>query len=280
MSQDGEPRDRTERSDGTPRPSVQATSADPAADPAGPPALAPDAVLAERFRIVRFVARGGMGELYEAEDLELGERVALKTILPSIAARRNTLDRFRREVHLARRVTHPNVCRTFDLFHHREGDGDIAFVTMEFLEGETLADLLRRKKHLTPEEALPIAQQVASALSAAHDAGVVHRDLKAGNVLLVPGESDGKMRAVVTDFGLAVPAREEAGSGSLTATGHFVGTPAYMAPEQVEGKPITQATDVYSFGILLYEMMTGALPFEGGSPLAVAARRHRPTQRV
>src|SRR5262245_52309597 len=203
MSQDGEPREPgTERASDTPRPSIQVTSADTSRDPAGPPALAEGAVLAGRFRIRRFVARGGMGELYEAEDLELGERVALKTILPSIAARQNTLERFRREVHLARRVTHPNVCRTYNLFHHREGDVDTAFVTMEFLEGETLADLLRRKKHLTTDEALPIAQQVAAALTAAHDAGVVHRDLKSGNVILVPGESDGRTRAVVTDFGL------------------------------------------------------------------------------
>lgn len=232
-------------------------------------------LVADRFRIVRFIASGGMGELYEAEDLELHEHVALKTIRPDIAQDAEAIARFKREVFLARQVTHPNICRIFDLFRHQPpGPGPaITFVAMELLAGETLADRLRRGR-LTPSEALPIVTQMAAALDAAHQVGVVHRDFKSNNVMLVP-QPGGTPRVVVTDFGLAVRP-EDGGSGAHarpTVSGQILGTPDYMAPEQVEGGEMTPATDVYALGLVMYEMVTGRRPFAAGTPLAAAVRR-------
>lgn len=230
------------------------------------PAFAPGEKIAGRYHVVRFLARGGMGEVYEVEDQELRERVALKTIRSEVAKDHLTVERFRREIQLARKVTHPNVCRIFDLSFH----GGLVFLTMELLEGETLAQRLRRAGPMSPEEALPIARQIAWALHAAHQAGIVHRDLKPGNVVLSGGERG--LRAVVTDFGLA---RLESGEDGMTLTAHagVVGTPAYLAPEQVEGKEVTAAVDIYAFGIVLYEMLTGKVPFVGDTALSVAVRR-------
>ncbi|HXX27230.1 MAG TPA: tetratricopeptide repeat protein [Terriglobales bacterium] len=238
------------------------------------------ALLSDRFRIVRFLARGGMGEVYEAEDTELRERVALKTVRPELVEDDRILERFKREVHLAKKVTHPNVCRIFDLFRHRvtrdaEGGGrSLVFVVMELLEGETLAERLRHGPRMSADEALPIALQMASALGAAHEAGVLHRDFKPGNVVLVPATKG--MRAVVTDFGLALrAATDTAVPTTLTEPGQWFGTPAYLSPEQVENKPLTSASDVYSLGLVLYEMVTGAQPFEDATPLAMAVQRLR-----
>jgi eukaryotic-like serine/threonine-protein kinase len=234
--------------------------------------------VAERFRIIRFLARGGMGEVYEAEDLELHERVALKFIRSELLDDAKALERFKREVQLARKVTHPNVCRIFDLFRHTQrsttGSSSIslAFVAMELLEGETLADLLRRQSRLTNEQARPIALQMAAGLGAAHTAGVLHRDFKPGNVLLVPGRNG--VRAVITDFGLALHSNHDLTLGaSVTGTGEVIGTPAYMSPEQVEGKELTPASDVYSLGLVLYQMLTGTRAFEDTTPLSMAVRR-------
>src|ERR1039457_2729658 len=175
----------------------------------------PDEVVAERFRITRFLARGGMGEVYEAEDLELHERVALKSIRSELLDDVKALDRFKREVHLARKVTHPNVCRIFDLFRQPANMADrgyVVFVAMELLEGETLAEFLRRQPRLTVGAARPIALQIAAGLGAAHSAGVLHRDFKPGNVLLV-SKAKG-VRAVITDFGLALRATKESNPGA------------------------------------------------------------------
>jgi serine/threonine protein kinase/tetratricopeptide (TPR) repeat protein len=238
----------------------------------------PDEVLARRFRIVRFLAAGGMGEVYEAEDLELRERVAVKCIRHSALLQPNALARFRREVYLARKVTHPNVCRIFDLFRHtpREDklEQEIAFVSMELLRGDTLSLRIRQKGRLTPEEALPLITQIADGLAAAHRVGIVHRDFKPGNVILVSDDKLGIDRAVVTDFGLALRAgTESAHSTALSASHAIIGTPAYMAPEQIEGRQATPATDIYALGLVISEMVTGARPSEGDTPLAVAAKR-------
>nr|WP_228530945.1 MULTISPECIES: serine/threonine-protein kinase [Myxococcaceae] len=245
------------------------------------PALAVFAVgeeVAGRYRILSRVARGGMGEVYEALDLELQDTVALKVILPMEAAEADgAVERFRREVQLARRVTHPNVCRIFDVGLSRPRGGGAArpFLTMEFLRGETLDDLLRREGQVSTQDALPLVRQMVAGLSAAHAAGVIHRDLKASNVLLVL-EPDGQdaLRVVLTDFGLArsLHARD---TSSVSRTGDLIGTPAYMAPEQLEGGPITPATDLYALGIVLYELLTGARPFRETSALATAMRRLR-----
>ncbi len=242
------------------------------------PSFAPEAMIAGRYRVVRFVARGGMGEVYEVEDQELRERVAMKTVRPEVARDAVAIERFRREIQLARKVTHPNVCRIFDVSYHRDAAAPEGFIflTMELLTGETLAQRLKRAGPMSSEEALPIAKQIAQALDAAHQAGIVHRDLKPGNVMLV--ESRSGVRAVVTDFGLArLEAGGEGAAGglTLTAAAAVVGTPAYLAPEQVEGSEITAATDVYAFGIVLYEMLTGTVPFVADNALSTAVKRLR-----
>jgi len=244
--------------------------------PAFTPALSPGEVLADRFRIVAFVGEGAIGEVYEAEDLELSGSLAVKTLHPAIAGDPRAMLRFKREIQLARQVTHPNICRIFDLFHHQrrqrrrttDGPGEIAFLTMELLRGEPLGERLARQGRMTPAEALPLALQMAAALTAAHAAGVVHRDFKSGNVMLV--DSPGGCRAVVTDFGLA---RSSTAPSSLTGTTTLVGSPAYMSPEQVSGDEITPASDLYSFGVVLYEMVTGSLPFTGETAFRVALKR-------
>ncbi len=236
------------------------------------PGLADGTVLAGRFRIVRFIARGGMGEVYEAEDLVLKDRVAVKTIRPDVANDSRTMERFLREVHLARTVTHPNVARTFDIFP----EGPVTFLTMELLSGETLAHRISRTGRMRPDEALPLVEQMAAALAAAHEVGVVHRDFKSANVMLSPDERrPGGARVVVTDFGLARrnPGARGERQTSLTATEAVMGTPDYMAPEQIEGRDVSPATDVYALGIVMYEMVTGEPPFQGDTPLSVALKK-------
>ena len=255
---------------GTLSPSGPAPSVEPG------PVFAAGVTLAGRFLIRRFLAHGGMGEVYEAEDLELGERVALKTIRSEVASDARALARFRSEIHLAHRVTHPNACRVFDVFHHPAGGAsgvDALFLTMEFLEGETLAERLARAGAWTPAQALPIVEHMAAALEAAHQAGVVHRDFKSANVMLVPDAGGTGVRAVDTDFGLARPAGDERAWAELTHSAELMGTPAYMAPEQIEGLPATPRTDVYALGVVLYELVTGSRPFGGDTPLAAMVKR-------
>ncbi len=234
-----------------------------------------------------------MGEVYEAEDFELNERVALKTVRLEVAEDERAVSRFKYEIQLARKVTHPNVCRIFDLGYHRaSGPGsmgvvDIMFLTMELLEGNTLSDCLRNSGPMSVAEALPIIRQMAAGLAAAHEAGIIHRDFKSANVILVSRPADGigsgsgdLQRAVITDFGLArrsVVAGDDA--SALSQTGIVVGTPAYMAPEQVEGKEATPATDIYALGLVMYEMTTGRLPFGRDSAPIVALRRLTETPR-
>jgi len=241
-----------------------------------PSAFVPGETVAQRFRIVHFIARGGMGEVYEAEDLELGERVALKTIHLALADRSRAIERFRREIVITKRITHPNVCRTFDFFrHHRggeQGEADVLIVSMELLRGETLDQLLRKRGRLSAEEAMPMVRQMAAGLHAAHQVGIVHRDFKTSNVMLAHSvDAPGGLRVVISDFGLAHST--EAERVSLTSSADLVGTPAYMAPEQVNGKEITPATDIYALGVVMFQMVTGRLPFVGETPLAMAIKR-------
>ena len=248
--------------------------------------LNPGVVLGGRYRAVRFIARGGMGEVWEVEDLTLGARVALKIVQPGGGGEATNRERLRREVQLARRVTHPNVCRLFDIVTVvlEDPDGshhELVGLTMEFLEGETLAERLARPRRLLPARTLDIARQIASALSAAHAAGVIHRDLKSSNVILENRENrSGFTRAVVTDFGLARPAPSSraAEPEPLTEAHTVMGTTEYMAPEQARGEELTPACDVYAFGVVLYEMLTGRRPFSGETPMAVLlqAARSRP----
>ncbi len=242
--------------------------------------LSPGTMLASRFKIVRFIAEGGMGEVYEADDLELHDHVAIKTLRPETLQEVNAITALRSEVQLARKVTHPNVCRIYDLFRHRGEGAEIVFISMEFLRGETLGSRLIHQGRMGLGEALPIITQMASGLSAAHEAGIVHGDFKPGNVLLV--QRSGDVRAVVTDFGLAFRARNSALDVSLSGTsfsavrsgsGELRGTPAYMAPEQFEGRPPSTASDIYSLGLVMFEMLTGVRPFQGGPSMSAVAKR-------
>ncbi len=242
------------------------------ADQAAFVALLPGELLASRFLIVRRLGAGGMGEVYEAEDRALGTRVAIKTIRPEIAHDPQILARFRREVNLARQVTHPNVCRVYDFAHATRANGaEIDFLTMEYLDGETLSQFLQPRAALTLAEALPLIRQIAEALSAAHRAGVVHRDLKSSNIFLTR-HRDGELRVAVTDFGLARSVLPHDGQ-SLSHSGWGAGTPSYMAPEQLEGKSTGPASDFYSLGVVMYEMATGRSPHAGSSPVEITVRR-------
>jgi tetratricopeptide (TPR) repeat protein len=227
-------------------------------------------VLASRFKITRFIASGGMGEVYAAEDLQLMGEVAIKTIRPEMLQEDGSVERFKREVQVAKQVTHPNVCRIYDLFvssaSERSGTGSsgegLFFVSMELLCGETLAQRLKRSGRMAAGEGLPIAIQVASGVGAAHQAGVLHRDLKPGNILLVPSNRPEGVRAVVTDFGLARSSTADPKPAATSMSQPSAsGTPAYMSPEQLQGKELTPASDVYALGLVMYEMATGSPAF-------------------
>ena len=217
-------------------------------------------VIAGRYEVIGLLGVGGMGAVYKVRDRELDEIVALKMLKREIADSPGIVERFRREVKLARRVTHPNVARTFDLGEH-EGE---RFLTMEYVEGESLATRLARERQIPLAELVPIVAAICAGLEAAHAAGVVHRDLKPDNVLL------GKDRVVITDFGVA----HAQDPGAAQRTQAPLGTPAYMAPEQVEASPSIDArADIYALGAMAFELLTGHLPFEGESVYAVAAMR-------
>jgi serine/threonine protein kinase len=244
------------------------------------PTFATNDLLAKRYRIARLIGTGGAGEVYEALDTSLGVAVALKTLKPTLAGDAVQLERFRREIQNARKVTHLNVCRIFDIGHHTTDGRDRLFLTMELLAGRSLAQRLATGPAYEIEEALAIASQIAEGLQAAHDAGVVHRDLKPANIMLLPPPT-GRFaeRAVITDFGLALS--DEQGDIRLTQTGELVGTPEYMAPEQVELAPAQPPMDVYAFGLILFEMLTRQRPFGvGPTPLATVLKRRREAPRA
>jgi len=217
-------------------------------------------VLGGRYEIVRLLGEGGMGAVYKASDRELDRPVALKVIRPELASSSSMLARFKQELLLSRQVTHKNVIRIYDL-----GDADgVKFITMEFVEGRDLRALIHEKKKYSPEEAVEVMQQVCQALQAAHSVGVIHRDLKPQNIMR---EENG--RILVMDFGLA---RTMEGDG-MTQTGALVGTMEYMSPEQALGKELDQRSDVFTAGLILYELLTGNMPFKAETALASLIRR-------
>jgi serine/threonine protein kinase len=229
-----------------------------------------------RFIIRRFIGRGGMGEVYAAHDQLLNVTVALKTIRGDMGGK--AAARFRKEVQLAREVTHRNACRIHDLFRHRvEGAQGapalvVEFLSMEFLDGETLAQILDRGGALSPAVAMPIVRQIAEGLGAIHRARIVHRDLKPSNIILATS-GGASPHAVITDFGLAKS--EVVESTGLSGTETLAGTPAYMAPEQLEGRAATPASDIYSFGAICYEMLAGRNPHQAPTGMAMALKRVR-----
>jgi serine/threonine-protein kinase len=219
-------------------------------------------MLGGRYRIVGLLGRGGMGEVYRAEDLTLGQAVALKLLPEEAAGDEAKMSRFLAEVRIARQVSHPNVCRVYDI---GEVEG-LRFISMEYVDGEDLATLLRRIGRFAQDKAVQIARQICAGLAAAHDRGVIHRDLKPANVMI-----DGRGKVRITDFGLAGLA------GDVRDAGIRAGTPAYMAPEQFAGKEVTVRSDVYALGLVLYELFTGRMAFDPGSRKAPASPRESPT---
>jgi serine/threonine-protein kinase len=220
--------------------------------------LEPGQVLAQRYRIQRLLGRGGMGAVYLADDEVLGELVALKVILSSFAADEAAMvSRFRREAAAARKVSSPSVIRIHDLGEARPG---LLYLSMEYFAGRTLTEVIAQRGVVPLKDARDILQQIAAGLEAAHQAGVIHRDLKPSNVLV--GER-GKIKII--DFGLATTAF---GDG-LTATGAILGTPHYMAPEQVRGKPVDVRSDIYALGALAYHLVCGRPPFAGDNAIAI-----------
>jgi tetratricopeptide (TPR) repeat protein len=219
---------------------------------ASAPFLSPGDLLASRFRISRFIARGGMGEVYEAADQTLSGTVALKLLRPSLAARPSLVDRFRREIQLARDINSPFVCRVFDIDHHLDAAGSqLHFYTMQLLAGPTLAAHLQSSGPIPLPAARPIIRDLALGLDAAHRLGILHRDFKPGNVILTPAGP------VITDFGLALHL-----AGSIDS--FEAATPAYASPEQLAGQRLTVASDIYSFGVVLHEILTGHRPSPAG----------------
>lgn len=222
--------------------------------------------LGPRYEIVRQLGKGGMGTVYLAYDRELSRLVALKVVALHLAGQDWVLERFKREIHLSSIVTHQNVLRVFDLGEH---DG-LKFLTMQYIEGDTLDGLMRREKRLPLEWSLSIFRQLCGALGAAHQAGVLHRDLKPQNVLI-----DRERNAFLTDFGLAT-----AGNlAPMTQAGAIMGTPHYMSPEQVKGQPLDGRSDLFSLGVMLYEMLSGARPYGGDSVYDLMMARVRDTAR-
>src|SRR5579864_3677507 len=224
------------------------------------PVLESGAILAGRYEILDALGEGGMGAVYKARDLELDRMVALKVIRPELAKHPSIIERFKKELLLSQRVTHRNVIRIYDL---GEGDG-VKFITMEFIEGEDLRSLIHERKKFPPEEAVHIMEQVCLALDAAHQVDVIHRDLKPQNVM-----RDKAGRILVMDFGLA---RTLQGDG-MTQTGALVGTMEYMSPEQALAKELDQRSDIFSAGLIFYELLTGQMPYRADSALASLIRR-------
>jgi serine/threonine protein kinase len=220
-------------------------------------------VFSDRYELTHLIARGGMAEVYRARDRLLDRPVALKVLFPELSVDRAFVERFRREAQNAAKLSHPNIVPVFDWGE----DAGSYFIVMEYIAGRALSAVLREAGPLDPARAADIASQVAAALASAHRHGVVHRDIKPGNVLIT---EDGQVK--VTDFGIARAVNTEE---SLTQTGAVMGTATYFSPEQAEGIEVDARTDIYSLGVVLFEMLTGRPPFLGETPVSVASKHVR-----
>jgi serine/threonine protein kinase/Tfp pilus assembly protein PilF len=228
--------------------------------------LTTGSTFAGRYQIIEELGRGGMGRVYRVMDKKLNEEVALKLIKPDIASDKKTVERFSNELRMARKIVHKNIARMFDLNEER----GTHYFTMEYVRGEDLKRLIRKMGRLSAGQAISIAKQVCDGLAEAHKLGVIHRDLKPQNIMV---DEDGNSR--IMDFGIA---RSLEGKG-ITGAGVMIGTPDYMSPEQVEGKETDQRSDIYSLGIILYEMVTGQTPFEGDTPFSIGIKHKSETPR-
>jgi serine/threonine protein kinase len=236
-------------------------------------------VLDGRYRIAHKIGEGGMSYVYRAVDAVTGDECAVKVLSPALATDTKALARLRREAEMGARLLHPNVCHISRLGQTEKG---IVYVVMPFIEGEVLADRTYRLGRIPLEEVVPFVTQIASGLEVAHGLGIIHRDLKPENIIITR-DGDGREVAVVMDFGLAKERAAGSGAGSemekLTATGIVLGTPEFMSPEQLRGKPLDARSDVYALALMTFEMLTGKLPFEGSSQqeLMIARLRSEPT---
>jgi len=253
---------------------TQLTQAEPVQSPASPAddismptktieavkeELTTGATFARRYQIIEELGRGGMGRVYKAMDTEINEKVALKLITPEIAKDKKTIERFRNELKFARKIRHKNVCQMYDLSKEEES----YYITMEYVRGDDLKGMIRRMGGFSAGQAITIAKQVCNGLAEAHKLGVIHRDLKPQNIMI---DQDGNAR--IMDFGIA---RSLKGRG-ITGAGVMIGTPEYMSPEQVEGKETDQRSDIYSLGVILFEMVTGQTPFQGNTPFTIGVK--------
>jgi len=221
--------------------------------------LSTGSTFAGRYQIIEELGKGGMGMVYKAHDTEIKEKIALKLLKPEIAADEKTIERFRNELKFARKIAHRNICRMYDL-NEEEGT---QYITMEYVPGEDLKSTIRRIGQLPIAKSISIAKQICEGLAEAHQLGVVHRDLKPQNIMI---DKEGNVR--IMDFGIA---RSLEAKG-ITEAGMIIGTPEYMSPEQVEGKEADQRSDIYMLGVILYEMVTGKVPFEGDTTLSIALK--------
>ena len=216
-------------------------------------------IVKERYEILEILGEGGMAFVYKARDTQLERFVAIKTLKPNYVNQETFVDRFKREAKTAANLNHPNIVQIFDW-----GIGDEPFFVMEYIEGSTLTSIISKKKTLSINDILFIGAQVSSGLQAAHSQGLVHRDIKPGNIMITP---EGKVK--VTDFGIVSLQNEES---DITKTGSILGTASYISPEQAQGKPVSKESDLYSLGTVLYELITGRPPFEGETPIATATK--------
>src|SRR5262245_32991842 len=216
-------------------------------------------VLADRYEVESLVGHGGMADVYLAKDLRLGRRVAVKVLSPQFARDETFVARFQREAQAAASLNHPNVVSVYDA----ETQNGTHFIVMEFVDGKTLAEILRERGRIRPQQAAGVAEAVARALGVAHAAGIVHRDVKPGNIMITP-----RGEVKVTDFGIA----RASASDALTQTATVLGTASYLSPEQAQGGAVDARSDLYSLGVVLYEMLTGKPPFNGESAVTIAYR--------
>src|SRR3990172_6323005 len=217
-----------------------------------------DTVFDGRYRILRRLGSGGMANVYLAEDAELGRRVAIKILNDRYANDELFVERFRREAKSAAGLSHPNIVSIYD---RGEAEGTY-YIAMEVIEGKSLKELIRKNGRLRPAQAIAYTRQIPSAVRFAHRNGVIHRDIKPHNILIGAEE-----RLKVTDFGIA-----RAGTSQMTEVGSIMGTAQYLSPEQARGAPVTAASDVYSVGVVLFEMLTGDIPFKGDTPVEIALK--------
>jgi len=222
--------------------------------------LTTGAIFAGRYQIIEELGKGGMGRVYKANDTDIKEKVAIKLIKPEISTDKKTIERFQNELKFARKIRHKNVCQMYDL-NREEGT---YYITMEYVEGENLKNMIRMSGQLGIGTAISVGKQVCEGLAEAHKLGVIHRDLKPSNIMI---DREGSVR--IMDFGIARSLKEK----GITGAGVMIGTHEYMSLEQVEGKETDQSSDIYSLGVILYEMVTGRVPFEGDTPFSIGVKQ-------